>query len=615
MRARVALLLLLLACIGCVPMSPDGGRGIPVREIRTDTVWSGRIVVDGAVKVFKGSTLTILPGSEITFVPRDLDRDGLGDGTLIVEGSLIAVGSHARPISFRSAAAAPRPGDWLELRLDFSRDAHLQYCEIRDSAHALHAHFTHVVLEDSHIHRNLDGSRLGQGDFVLQRNLIEDNQGRGINFRNSNVTIAANIIRNNGTGVFLFETDRPLTMNGNNLYGNGDNLRLGDFFHNDISIGDNWWGSADPAEVGASIYDRRVDATLGRVTVGIAPAWFEAAGPNDPTRLQVEAGLPTEGFVDAPPVAVGEQLLVASWDGHLRLTDGAGRLLWNAPVGDVVDSAPVYDGSRVYGQSWRREAFALSAVDGRRLWSFSYPDSGNDDHRQGGVARVSDLLLVPAWNGTLYALDAERGTLRWSHATPGPLRATPASDGERIYLPGGDGVLRAFDLSGTLLWQGSAGAAQLAPLALATTGPVSLDRDGTLTALDRNGQVLWQRPLSEPCFYAGPCLAGDELFVATAAGNLWKIDARSGRIVWRKSGLGPVYATPLWLAGRLVVADNDGGVTLIDGASGRFLDRKELGAPIQGSPTQVGARIAVGCRDRRVYLLALQLPPDAGGQP
>lgn len=610
----IALSLLLLA--GCSlgrPPGPGGELLLRNGEIHRDTTWRGRVVIDGTVKVFKGATLTILPGSEIAFIPRDVDRDGLGDGTLLVEGSLVAIGRPDAPIVFRSASPTPHPGDWLELRVDFSREARLQYCEIRDSAHALHAHFTRAVIEDSHIHHNLDGSRLGQGSFVLRHNLIEANEGKGINFRNASVEIVGNVIRRNGAGIFLFETDRTLTIAGNDLYDNGSNLQLGDFFHSDVVVGANWWGSADPQAVKMSIHDRDSDATLGQVTVEVAPAWIEDAGPRRPATLAVVGQLATDGFVDAAPQALGNDLLVASWDGHIYRSDGVEGWRWVQTVGETVDSAPVWDGRAIYGQTWGRRVFALAADDGRPLWSFAYPGSTFDDHRQGGVARVNELLLVPGWNGTLYALDARSGALRWEYATPGPLRATPLVAGERIFLPGGDGALRAFALDGKLLWERPASAALLAPAALTQNGIVSLARDGTVTAYDRDGEQLWQQRLGEDCFYAGPTLADGAVLVATTAGSLWKLALADGRVLWRKTGLGPVYATPLVLDSLLLVGDNAGVLTLIDPLNGNTLDQLEFGAPLQGGPSRVGNELAVGGRDQRVYRVKVTARP--AGEP
>ena len=86
-------------------------------------------------------------------------------------------------------------------------------------------------------------------------------------------------------------------------------------------------------------------------------------------------------------------------------------------------------------------------------WRFDYPPSTADDHRQGGLTRVGDLLLVPAWNGSLYALLAKSGELRWALEIGQPLRCAPAVAGERLYVASGDGTLAAVGLDGTLLWR------------------------------------------------------------------------------------------------------------------------------------------------------------------
>ena len=606
MVRRRAHWLLALLCAGCVhPNLPPASLALHNAEILVDTTWSGRIVIDGQVKVYKGATLTIAPGSEIAFLRRDHDKDGLGDGTLIVEGSLRALGTATQPIRFRSAAVAPQPGDWLEIRVDFSKEAQLRYCEIRDSAHALHAHFTRAIVEDSHIHHNIDGSRLGQGNFIFRRNLIEANEGKGINFRNATIDISDNIIRHNSAGIFLFETDRPPTIAHNNIYGNTDNLRLGDFFHHDLQLGSNWWGSAVAAEVAAAIYDHEEDATLGRARVGIAPAWLDGCGPADPLQLRRQWNVATSGFVDAPPQVSGADLLVASWDGTVRRIDKSGKLLWLTPLQEVIDAPLLVAGEQIFGQNWGREVFALKAENGARLWSFNYPPSPADDHRQGGLLLAEGQLLVPAWNGTLYTLEPQSGQELWSFAARAPLRATPLVEQGRIFLSGGDGTLWCLDLQGRLLWERPGPAPFLTPAVRNGEGIITLDRDGNLSARHTDGTLLWQKALHETCYYAAPISTKEGLFVATAAGTLWKLDPASGATIWRQDGFGPFYATPLAVKERLFLGDNNGALWAIGAISGNILARLDFAGAIQGGPTAFSGGIALGSRDQQLHYLII----------
>lgn len=595
------------------PAAPPPAQILRNAEIRGDAVWEGRIVIDGTVKVFKGSTLTVRPGTDISFVRRDDDGDGLGDSTLIVEGTLKAVGTRSAPIRFRSAASDPRPGDWLEIRVDFSRETRLRWCEITDSAYTLHAHFTRGVMEDCVIRRNIDGCRLGQAAFVIRNSLVEENEGKGINFRNSTVELTGNIIRRNGSGIFLFESDRPFSIHGNNLYQNRENFRLGDFFTADVALGENWWGTPDPAKAAETIFDRKSDPAIGSVSFRPAPEWLSGTGPRDALRLESAWSLETGAFVDASPAARDGVLFIPGWNGRLYALKGDGTVLWTAELGDVVDAAPALDGEAVYVQNWQREVFALDRRGGNELWRFSYPPSRADDHRQGGAVRAGGLLLVPGWNGILYALDPASGTLRWHYDAGEVLRAAVAVDGEILYLADGGGTLTALESDGGRRWSAKLPDSLLVPPAVTPEGPVALTRSGVLAAFDHSGAERWRLDLSEAVTYASPLYRDGAFYVATASGALWKIGG-DGEVVWRTSLSGPLYAPPALRDGRLYLGDNSGRLNVLGSDSGDLLASFSVGGEIQGTPALVGNRAVFGSRDGKIHALDLKegtFPPES----
>jgi len=606
---RWLLPVLLLALAGCLP----GLQAAPVQrlhnlELTADTVWQGRILIDGQVKVFKGATLTIRPGTEIAFVRQDLDQDGLGDGTLVVEGNLVAVGRRDAPIRFVSAAADPQPGDWLEIRVDFAREVHLRYCEIRHSAYTLHAHFTRGVVEDCTIRDNIDGCRLGQASFAFHHNLIAHNQGKGINFRNSRVELHHNLIHHNGSGIFLFESDREFSIHDNNLYANDFNFRLGDFYQTDVTLIGNWWGSSDPGTIAAGIYDRRQDPTIGRVSTAPAAAWIDDCGPRDALAVTQTWSLETGGFLDAPALVAGETLLVAGWDGKLRALDAGGQLRWQAEIGDVADAGLASDGERVFVQAWNRQVQAYRLADGTPLWNFSYPESSDDDHRQGGLVIAGGRLLVPAWNGNLYALDPATGALLWQVDCGQPLRAAPLVTGGLIVQASGSGRLTALADDGRRLWQRQLGAPLLNTPAVFGGLLGVLTRDGLLLALESaTGVERWRQPLAGPVYYSAPLAGSDALYVATAAGRLYRLDAAGGAIVWQRELPGPSYAPPVLADGRLLIGDNSGVLSVVAAEGGSLLGSFSAGGPIQTAPVAFAGQLVFGARDRQLH--ALQLVP------
>lgn len=591
-------LLLLSGCFSAHPRVHELGDA----QILADTVWEGIVRIDGTVHVAKGATLTIRPGSEIRFVRRDADADGLGDATLAVEGRLLAVGSREQPIVFRSAEEQPRAGDWLEIRVDFSRETQLRYCEIRDSAYTLHAHFTQGMMTDSHVHHNIDGCRLGETTFLFRNNLFEDNLGKGINFRNASVEIEHNIIRRNGSGIFLFETDKASKIHHNNIYDNEYNLRLGDFFTGAVKVNDNWWGSSERKWILKTIYDRRSDPRIGTVSVRPAAQWVDDCGPRDAFALREIWQVATDGFVDAAVTRVGDNYLIASWDGTLRMVNADGVPVWQRQLGDVIDATPAWDGQRLYVQTWGRNVFAFSA-SGEVLWRFATSPSPADDHRQGALLPAGQLVLLPSWNGSLYALDAASGERRWQYDAGEALRAAPAYDDDRLYLAGSGGTLTALALDGTVLWQAGLDEALLSTPAVTGAGVVVVSRRGEVACFDRSGRPLWKRNLGELCHYSSPLATRTDVYVGTSGGSLWKLRLSDGAIVWRRSGFGPIYAPLALRDRRLYFGDNDGALSVVDADSGTVVSSFRIDGEIQGKAWVEADRVLIGTRDRNVYAL------------
>lgn len=573
--------------------------------ISEDTQWQGEVIIDGRVEVLRGATLTLLPGTDISFRYLDQDRDGLGDGTLVVKGGLQALGTAERPIRFHSANERPQPGDWLEIAVDFSSGVHLRFCEIRDSAYTLHAHFTSGLVEDCHIHHNIDGCRIGQARFTFRNNLVEQNSGKGINFRNSRLNIHDNLIRDNAAGIFLFENDQAFTITQNNLTDNRHNLRLGDFYFNDVSLRGNWWGTTEPKAISRSIYDHSVDPEIGQVSVEPAKEPIVGAGPRTPFTLRPAWDFTTGGFVDAAPQVASGVALYPSWDGNLYALHADGSLAWKTELGDVIDAAPALTADKVFVQTWKRQVMALRMSDGQQLWSFSYPDSPADDHRQGGLLIAENQLLVPAWNGTLYALEPESGELLWKYSAKGALRASPSRGGERIYLADNAGWLTCLSLRGGLLWEQKLDAAGLTAPQMVDFGVLQLSKSGTLTLFDLSGNLLWQKPLAEECYYAAPVVEHGVIYLATTAARVYALSLETGETLWRQSTAGAVYATPTVQGGRLLVGDNAGHLFAFSCADGTLLTEKVLEQPIQSRPLIWNQLLLIGSRDQQIHAYQL----------
>ncbi|MCK4411154.1 hypothetical protein KAV67_02615, partial [Candidatus Bipolaricaulota bacterium] len=116
---RHTVCLVMLAAVLTLTVSVAAGQEVS-GTLHRDETWSGTIRVTGDVYVPRGRTLTILPGTNVLFTPREdttPHSQGLHNcpdskAELIVEGTLRAQGTEDQPILFTSDSVMRSPGDW-----------------------------------------------------------------------------------------------------------------------------------------------------------------------------------------------------------------------------------------------------------------------------------------------------------------------------------------------------------------------------------------------------------------------------------------------------------------------------------------------------------------------
>lgn len=258
----------------------------------------------------------------------------------------------------------------------------------------------------------------------------------------------------------------------------------------------------------------------------------------------------------SPAVAEGV-LHVGTDDGELvgvDLADGSER--YRVKLGQLVRSSPLVAGNRVIvGVVESKTTGAVVAVDpakGKLLWV----------RKLGAVFSSAALsgtrLLVGSDDGSLHALDLEKGTVIWSHALGGKVRATPAVAGD-----------------------------------LAIVG----DLEGRLVAVRlADGARAWCFEPGHPV-YSSACLAGGLAVVGCHEGHLHALDMATGAPRFEAATRGPVVASPAAVGERYLVGSTDGSLYLLD-AEGRILLRLPLASGgIQSSVALDRDQLVVGSAD------------------
>lgn len=242
-----------------------------------------------------------------------------------------------------------------------------------------------------------------------------------------------------------------------------------------------------------------------------------------------------------------------------RTTSG-GRSYMIGLTNPVVADGVVYFADR--GAPGR--VYALSAVDGNKLWQHQHTSSGivvqpsvDQDHLYFG----SDTGVT--------ALRRDNGEVVWNHVIEqGAGAGVPIPVGDRIYISGCNGRAYALDRSdGQIVWQHDfakdAPADQpgfdgerarfsdivARPRGSACDGELfiqSVFDQSRLVSLDcATGQRRWS---FQAAGWIGPAptIADDRVYVSSQDKHLYCLDRQTGQIIWK-------YAAPTWLASRVAV--------------------------------------------------------------
>jgi outer membrane protein assembly factor BamB len=172
----------------------------------------------------------------------------------------------------------------------------------------------------------------------------------------------------------------------------------------------------------------------------------------------------------------------------------------------------------------------------------------------------------------LLAIDAGSGEVRWRIAAPLPAMAAPAYDSVRVFFALGNGTFDrdADEPAGALVcidagrgrpqWEVRTSGSLYGSPACADENVFIVGGDGLCECLrQRDGQRVWQRPIGRRVV-ASPIVSGGAVYVVTVQGLLVKLDAATGREVWRFDDLEEyladrdVFASPVLANGRIYLA-------------------------------------------------------------
>lgn len=184
----------------------------------------------------------------------------------------------------------------------------------------------------------------------------------------------------------------------------------------------------------------------------------------------------------APLLARAGWLIVATDAGLAALRAADGAVIWRRQIGTIHEQ-PAIEGDRLYASIADGRIVALDVRSGTPIWEQRL------DAAPGAVLALPDRVFVGAAR-RLFCLKTADGGIDWVWRIGAEIKGRPAADADRVYFTALDNVLHAQDR--------------------------------------RSGVQRWRAELSRRPD-AGPLLEGTTVLVASAAADVWRFDAASGR--------------------------------------------------------------------------------------
>ena len=201
-------------------------------------------------------------------------------------------------------------------------------------------------------------------------------------------------------------------------------------------------------ESGEAQWRFETDGAVGSSPTVVGGTVF--VGSDDGNLYAIDASSGTEqwsvetgGTVEASPVVHDGTVFVGSTDGSLyAVGTESGETEWTFETEGAIRVSPTAANGIVYAGSDDRNVYAVDAASGREEWTYetvgglSAPTVGD-----GGFVR--ETLFIGDRTGTIYALNAEFGGLRWSKDVGDDIRAAPTLVSGRLFI--GNSSLYSLD--------------------------------------------------------------------------------------------------------------------------------------------------------------------------
>jgi len=277
------------------------------------------------------------------------------------------------------------------------------------------------------------------------------------------------------------------------------------------------------------------------------------------------------GYTD-DAVTVKDGYLYTASDSLWCLDALTGERVWATAAADADGSTPAVVGGRVYcGRASYSGStsyiYCFNAITGAEIWSQTI--SG---YTASCLTVCSGMVFIPAYMGSLYALDSNTGSLVWENTDSygGYWDSSPVVVGNVIYINGQDSRTRAINaMTGITVWEVdiTPGTYISATIAYHDGRLYFGDQVDAFHCLDAsNGSTIWSVPGVEhgsSGIADGIVFYGEGSNYYADSARVFALNCETGQVVWSyMTNTGPygIVSSPAITDGVMYIAGTDGNL-------------------------------------------------------
>jgi outer membrane protein assembly factor BamB len=322
----------------------------------------------------------------------------------------------------------------------------------------------------------------------------------------------------------------------------------------------------------------------------------------------------TNGKIFSSPALWNNTVYIGSGDSCLYAIDAAsGVQHWKFQTQGVINSSPAVSGEMVYFGSYDGSFYALNAFTGDVRWTFT--TKGEQHFRLQGIFgwRPSTMMMDDVfdfyssspvvYNGkvyfgcgdsTLYALDSQSGTVKWTFKTGGVIHSSPAACNGKIICGSWDRNMYCLDAeTGTEIWRYTTGADPSWMMAGIIASPAISNntvyfgtRDAHFYAIDlASGLKKWSLENGNAWIQATAAIIDSAVYFGTSDNTLVRaVNARTGKTLsFTIDAKTYVYSSPIVTDSVLYYGTFSGAIHAADRHTGNELWKFQTEASKQNS--------------------------------